>query len=1160
MRKSLSLNQLRRPHLIRGILPSSNITHAPDRHGRFRGDCAKNGLAQTFMIIRLLAAGVLAALIGTTFAQPTICPPQLRWQYSFGTAGSEEARGVIPLPDGSIVVGGDSYPFTSGGSGNRTSPNYGWQDFCLVGLDAQGEKRWDQAYGGNRNESLHAVEQTADGGFILGGQSESPASGNKTSTNHGQTDFWIVRTDASGNKLWDRSFGGVDYDFLRALKPIADGGFIVGGSSTSPPGGNKTSPRHGADDYWVLRLDADGNKIWEASFGGEKNDFLKSVQQTPDGGFVLAGYSLSDTNGNKTAVSYGGYDYWLVRLDANGNWLWDRAYGGDQSEQLAAVLVAPNGDLLLAGSSSSGVNGKRTAPRFGYEDFWVLRLDADGNEIWQAAYGGNQYQELLSAAVAGNGFVLAGWSTSPPSGSKTGAFLGNYDYWLVRIDGAGNQIWDGSFGGTSWEEAQSVAPTADGGYVVSGHSSSFNGHRTGPHFGYSDMWVLKLSPENAADCDNDGVANAQDSCAETPRGALVNSNGCSIQQICPCDGWLDHADYVACVDRASADFQSAGLITAEQRAELVGEAEDANCPRSLVLFGLVHLPIKDTTMNAGEEYVRFTQGLGPVYGASVLLGEADSGIFIDPDAGGWGWADPAWFLEGKAYDGTNGLIATIHVTKPEIEIYPVHIDLSPLGPTNLTIQFLSGQRVTREETTVDGTGSFTINTARHLHPRVNPFWRMADGSVGVLIEFNPDNDGYFDSESEPAGQERIFVRANGPSRHIDYVSRVEVAGGGGLEDFSFLDERLGMFGNRHRMLGSGLFQAANRRLTVRGGGTTIEMEETSRFEVDLTPMALTNQATLRIIAGQGTVEIASALNRLEVWADFSVPSDGTNTSSATEQVEIKVFRNGVLAGACLAQNSSVIGHLVVTNEQNPRILGCAATAGTNTSPALAFSVDQLAAFVCTNGTEIWGTHFRITPINPVELPESVSMLSLFLAGLPEFTIVAERSEIAQPRLSIAATPTQIILSWPDHTRMFQLESSSSLTEGFSPVPNDPDFINGQNSVVLPRQTTGSRFFRLAEELSPGLPDDSEAGLQPDGHLHVEAGFGAFQHYLHVIHFMMEAELNGAAAVAEGIRLVGIRGPGSDILEIRQGEGILNEHLHGISLWLRRHIVRRWFVD
>src|SRR5688572_5677006 len=247
------------------------------------------------MIIRLLAAGALAAFIGTTSAQP-ICPPQIRGQQSFGTDGTEEDRRIIQLADGSFVVGGSSYPYSSGTSGNRTSTNYGRRDFWLVQLDAQGQKQWDQAYGGIRNDSLHALAQAADGGFILGGQSESPASGNKSSTNYGQTDMWIVRTDAIGNKLWDRSFGGSGYDFLREIKVTADGGFIVGGSSASPVSGNKSSPLRGQNDYWVIRLDANGNKLWEASFGGELDDNLRSIQQTPDGGFVAAGYSQSSTN------------------------------------------------------------------------------------------------------------------------------------------------------------------------------------------------------------------------------------------------------------------------------------------------------------------------------------------------------------------------------------------------------------------------------------------------------------------------------------------------------------------------------------------------------------------------------------------------------------------------------------------------------------------------------------------------------------------------------------------------------------------------------------------------------------------------------------------------------------------------------------------------
>jgi hypothetical protein len=1016
------------------------------------------------MAIRLLTAGAAAALFVGFVSGETICPPQIRWQRAFGSGGSDVGQRILQTDDGGYVIGGWSSDFSGGA--------FAGADFYLLRLDWEGQKVWDRSYGGNYSDQLYSLEQTADNGFILAGTSYSSASGDKTSPGYGYSDFWIVRTDASGNKLWEKSFGGTVGDNLVAGKVISDGGFILGGYSQSPPSGNKSATNFGADDFWVLRLDAEGNKIWERSFGGSASDYLLAVQQTADGGFLLGGSSSSEPGGNKTAPAHGQYDFWLVRLDALGNKLWDRSYGGDSFDEMRGLLIAPNGDILLAGSSFSDVSGNRTAPGFGSGDFWVLRVDPDGNILWQAAYGGTSYEQLFNAAPApGETFLLCGASYSGPGGSKTSRAFSGDDYWVVKIDANGNQIWDASFGGMRSDRAWDTIRTADGGYIVVGESDFVGGNKTAPHFGNSDIWVIKLNPENAADCDNDQVPNAQDLCPESAFGALVNANGCSIDQFCPCDGWLAHADYVACVERVSADFESAGLITTAKRAELLAAAHAAECPRSFVRFGMVHLPMKDTLVTGGDEAVDFLPGIPAVYGASVLLGEADSGIFIDPDSSGWGYAHPDWFLEGKVYgrfgNGSNGLVARVRATKPDIEVYPIEIDFTPLGPTNLTIQYFSDDKLLSADSTAGAVGSLTIGTAAYLGPRVNPFWRMPDQSIGVLIEFTQGRLG-----GEDDSYNRIFIRADGITQPVDYISRVEVGGGGGLERFSFLDERLGMFGNRHRILGNGLFHAADRQLTVnqRDGtyaGTTIEFGRRQHFEADLLPIELmTNGASVQIDAQSdvlvGSVQIFYGPERPLVRAEFPAAwsPEGSNTVPAAAAVEVKAFRNGIIAGSCIAPNASFIGHLVVTGEPPPRIIGCVASASSNAPPTIAFSLDQLAVFVCTNGNELRGTHFSIAPIDPPSTNDYLANLHLVVWNQDSFTITGERSASAQPRLAIASSDNDIMLSWADNTRLFRLESSPSLPTGFTTVPGDPEFINNQNRVVLPRESTGSRFFRL----------------------------------------------------------------------------------------------------
>ena len=985
-----------------------------------------------------LIVGALGLLLEGWLSAQTICPPHIRWQATFGAGGLDEGTRILQLADGGFVVGGYSgEPWDGSTQGNKTAPNYGGPDFYIVRLDSQGQKLWDRSYGTAQSETLAALEQTADGGLMLAGTS---------STNFG--DFWIVRTDAAGNKLWDRYFNRGGQDVLGDAKQTSDGGFILAGS---------TQPNYAVPmDFWIIRLDANGNKLWDATYGGNREDFLTAIQQTPDGGFLLGGRSISDTSGSKSAPFFGSYDYWLVRVDDTGGQLWDRAYGGTQADLLESVLIAPNGDILLAGYSTSGIDGNKTNISVGAQDFWVLRLNPDGESLWQHSYGGDNTDYLRRAALVGtNGFVLCGSSYSAPGGSKTAQYFYVEDCWAVRIDANGNQIWDASFGTTGYDHANDIIPTADGGYALIAVSDQVNGNKTSPSFGSYDFWVIKLNPENPEDCDDDGVPNARDLCGGTPFGALINSNGCAIEQICPCQDWPGHADYIACVERTTAEFESAGLITSERRAQLLAEAQRANCPPGLIQFGLEHVLLKDT-IATDQGYLTFQPGTNTFWGATVLLGEADSGIFIDPWAGGWGNYDPNWFLDGKAYgrfaDGSNGLIVTLHATKPALEYYPVEIDFSPLGPTNITVQQIDidNGTVVSEEDIPGSIGYIGVNSSINLNPRVNPFWRMPDGSVGALFEFYP---------YPPDRYNTVFVRPNGVTRNVDYVSRVEAIGSGGYYSFSFNDERLGKFGNRHHILNNGRFHAEAGQLSVTPGAT-VEFYNTAHFEADFLPIDVaTSEGVLLTASHGGFLEINWLSNTLVLQAAFSGPSTGaTDDPPAVVSVEIKAFRNGILSGSCVAENNSTIGYLTASNEA-PRIVGCIASASSNSPPAIAFSVDRLATFNCTNGSALVGTHFQISAVDPQFVSELVSNLNVVVAP-SGFTITGERSATAQPRLSISANDDTVILTWPDKTRLFRLESSPTLPGGFATVPTEPDFISNQNQLTLPRDRTGSRFFRL----------------------------------------------------------------------------------------------------
>jgi hypothetical protein len=394
-------------------------------------------------------------------------PPAVLWQRSLGGSGRDDLNCPVATPDGGVLLGGFSMSPTNQ---FKTALNFGPVNFWIVRLDHSGTRLWDKVYGGSDADYLESMGPTTDGGYILGGPSRSPTSGNKTAplfnTNALDADFWIVKVDAQGNKAWDRGFGGSGDDQLYHVRQTRDGGFVLGGWSRSPANGNKSVPGFGEYDYWVVRTDPVGNKLWDRCYGGSEWDLLYSVAERPDGGFVLAGISFSGTNGNKTVAGSGP---WVVAIDGGGSILWQRRFDGFPGQ--VAIVSTSNGEYVLACSQL---------------DLFAYRLDSGGNILWQGRYGNNGESETPYCVIETRdaGFILGG------SAGNTG------DYRIFRLDSNGTQLWDLRFGGTDDDRLRWVEQTSDEGFVLAGTSrSSTNGNKTAPALGMDDYWVVKLGPD-----------------------------------------------------------------------------------------------------------------------------------------------------------------------------------------------------------------------------------------------------------------------------------------------------------------------------------------------------------------------------------------------------------------------------------------------------------------------------------------------------------------------------------------------------------------------------------------------------------------------------------------------------------------------------------------
>ncbi|MFI5173049.1 MAG: hypothetical protein ACHQFW_11705, partial [Chitinophagales bacterium] len=255
---------------------------------------------------------------------------------------------------------------------------------------------WQNTIGGSSTDELRSIHQTSDGGYILGGYSFSGVSGDKTELNIGGYDYWVVKLNSSGVILWQNTIGGNSFETLYSIQQTSDGGYILGGSSFSGISGDKTEASLGGYDYWVIKLNSSGAIVWQNTIGGSSDDFLRSIQQTSDAEYILGGYSYSGVSGDKTDASLGGYDYWVIKLNSSGAIVWQNTIGGSESDLLNSIQQTSDGEYILGGYSYSGVSGDKTEANLGYADYWVVKVNSSGSIVWQNTIGGSE-SDLLNS-------------------------------------------------------------------------------------------------------------------------------------------------------------------------------------------------------------------------------------------------------------------------------------------------------------------------------------------------------------------------------------------------------------------------------------------------------------------------------------------------------------------------------------------------------------------------------------------------------------------------------------------------------------------------------------------------------------------------------------------------------------------------------------------
>lgn len=361
---------------------------------------------------------------------------------------------------------------------------------CTNQVSAQLPPRhWALHYGGNQVDIPYSIKSTADGGTIVAGYTDSKDGDISPQPNREYWDLWVVKLDHCGSIEWERSFGGTGYESARDVVQTADGGYLVLGETNSTDGG-VVAGYGGTKDIWLLKLSAAGTLEWQKRYGGNGLDIGNHLTLNSDGSVLIIASSTSndgDIRGNHSTGTY--TDGVLLKINATGNLLWSRCYGGTRNEELFDIEVI-NGITYLAGFTNS-VDGDIPPNQKNY-DMWLLAIDGNGNKVFSKIYGGSQNDVAYTMCRGTDGsLALAGYTTSA-DGDVSGP-KGGQDYWIINVDLRGQLRWQQTLGGTDAEYAKTILTDRDGSYLVGGISYSADGDITAP-LGDGDFWVVRLSP------------------------------------------------------------------------------------------------------------------------------------------------------------------------------------------------------------------------------------------------------------------------------------------------------------------------------------------------------------------------------------------------------------------------------------------------------------------------------------------------------------------------------------------------------------------------------------------------------------------------------------------------------------------------------------------
>ncbi len=425
--------------------------------------------------------------------------PRIQWQKCIGGTVTDETQDAAATTDGGYIMIGSVISNNGDVSGNHSI--FGAYDVWIVKIDATGNIQWQKCFGGSLDDYGACVKQTAEGGYIFAASTIS--NDQQIPFNHGSSDLWVVKLDASGNIQWSKTFGGSGVDVnvftgggINNRGKIADieetnNGYMIATSTRSTNGDVTGVHGTAANDIWLLKLDLAGLLQWQKCLGGTGGEEIVGIEATNDGNYILAGRTTS-TNGDVTGNTNtsASQTCWIVKLDPNGNILWEKCIGlTNTNMNMYDIQKTADGGFILGGSAVKQIIIDDI------RDAWIVKLDASGNVAWEKIIDDGFETEIHCInQTADGGYIVTGkHSLQPfnPADADGCIYKGQFDIWIIKLNDAGVMEWQRNFGGSKWDFAGRAFPTADGGYLLINSVQSIDGDVVGNH-GVNDGWIIKL--------------------------------------------------------------------------------------------------------------------------------------------------------------------------------------------------------------------------------------------------------------------------------------------------------------------------------------------------------------------------------------------------------------------------------------------------------------------------------------------------------------------------------------------------------------------------------------------------------------------------------------------------------------------------------------------